>query len=329
MKVLLMRYATIAAFAVLSLCGSGPSHAQQRDYPNRPVVLVVPFAAGGAADVLMRALTPHLSRRLGQSFIVENRSGANGSIGTAYVANAAADGYTLLATSNATLGANPAVYKKLSYDAEKDFTPIAPIGVMPAALVINKEIAAANLPELLALLRAKQQNFSFGSPGVGNPSHLAGERFKRRFDVEMEHVPYRGGSEIMRDLIAGNLQMAFSPLIECLPHVRAGSICAIVGMRPVRTSHLPELPSIAELGAPDIAYVSWQAIHAPKATPPHVVKILNDAINAILREPEVRELLNRIVIEPMPMDLAEFAAFEAADRRKAIDVAAEAGVRLE
>lgn len=318
-----------AAGGLAALSRPFTASAQTRDYPTKPIMLVVPFAAGGAADVLMRALAPRLGQRLGGTVVVENRSGANGSIGTAYVANATPDGHTLIATSNATMGANPAVYAKLSYDAAKDFVPIAPVGIMPAALVINKDLPATNFAELLALLRAKKQSFSFGSPGVGNPSHLAGERFKRRLGVDMEHVPYRGGSEIMRDLIAGNLQMAFSPLIECLPHIKAGSIRAIAGMRNVRSKHLPDVPTIVEAGVPGIDYASWQGIHGPKGLPPQIVKLLNDEITAITAMPEVREMLDRIVIEPFSMTLAEFAAFDAEDRERAMTVAKEAGVKLD
>ena len=311
--------------AAAALAIGGGARAQTRDYPTRPIVLVVPFAAGGAADVLMRVLAP----RLGGTVVVENRAGANGSIGTAFVARAAPDGHTLIATSNATMGANPAVYAKLAYDAQTDFTPIAPIGIMPAALVINKDLPATNFSEFLALLRAKKQNFSFGSPGVGNPSHLAGERFKRRLGVEMEHVPYRGGSEIMRDLIGGSLQMAFSPLIECLPYIRSGAIRAIAGMRNVRSKHLPDVPTIVEAGVPGIDYASWQGIHGPKGMSAQLVRRLNDEIAAIVATPDARDMLDRIVIEPFSMNPAEFAAFDAEDRARAMVVAREAGVRLD
>lgn len=325
----LKRLTATAATLALIFCAAIAPRAQQAVWPARPIILVVPFSAGGAADVLMRSLAPRLGARLGGTIVVENRSGANGSIGTAFVANANPDGYTLLATSNATLGANPAVYSKLSYDAARDFTAVAPIGIMPAALVVNKDLGAANFAEFLALLRAQKRNFSFGSPGVGNPSHLAGERFKRRLGVEMEHVPYRGGAEIMRDLISGQIQMAFSPLIESLPHVRAGSILAVAGMRDVRAAHLPDVPTIAELGLPDISYASWQGIHGPRNMPPELVKRLNAEIAAIVSEPVMRGFLNSIVIEPLLMSPEEFAAFDAADRERAVKVAAEAGVRLD
>lgn len=329
MLIRLKRFLIVSAAATAVASGGFAQTQAPRDYPSKPILLIVPFAAGGAADVLMRALAPHLGRRLGGSVIIENKSGANGSIGTAHAANQAGDGYTLLATSNATLGANPAVYKKLAYDAEKDFSAIAPIGVMPAALVINKDLPARDFAELMTLMKSKTRNFSFGSPGVGNPSHLAGERFKRRLGVDMEHVPYRGGSEIMRDLISGNIQMAFSPLIECLPHIRAGSIRAIAGMRAVRSAHLPDLPTIVEVGVPGIDYVSWQGIHGPKNMPPGLVAFLNAEINAVVAQADVRDMLNRIVIEPFSMSPEEFRAFDAEERRKSVEVAAEANVRLD
>ena len=186
-----------------------------------------------------------------------------------------------------------------------------------------------NFSELIALMKKKERTWSFGSPGVGNPSHLAGERFKRRLGVEMEHVPYRGGAEIMKDLIAGTLQMALSPLIECLPHIKAGSIRAIAGMRSQRTKHLPDLPTIVEVGAPGLDYASWQGIHGPRGMSPDMTRYLNEQIRAVVAEPEITAMLDRIVIEPFHMSPQDFAAFDAQERAKSVAVAREANVTLE
>lgn len=312
----------------MALASVAPACAQFQ-YPTKPVMVVVPFAAGGASDVLMRFMMQRLGQALGGTFVIDNRAGANGKVGMTYLARATPDGYTLGVGATATLANNPAVYKDLPYDAGKDFAPVAMVGTNTTALIINKDLPVRNLDDLLKMMKAKQRLFSYGSAGVGNTAHLAAELFKRLAGVEMEHVPYRGGGEVVRDIIGGQIQMAFSPLLESMPYVASGAVRALGVAKAQRSPHVPDVPTITEGGVPGIEYSTWQGLVAPAGTPREIVMLLNQTIRTILAEPETREALKRIVIDPMPMTPEEFATFMESERKKWGDVARLVGVSLE
>ena len=314
----------------LCLLATGPAAAQaMRDWPARPVTLVVPFAAGGASDVLMRVVMQRLGERLGATFVIDNRAGANGKTGMGYLARATPDGYTLGVAATATMANNPAIYRDLPYDAGKDFAPIAMIGTNTTALIINRDLPARNLAEFVALMKSRTRLFSYGSAGVGNTAHLAGELFKRMAGVEMEHVPYRGGSEVVRDIMGGQVQLAFSPLLESMPYVQSGAVRALGVAKPERSPHLPEVPTITEGGVPGIEYSSWQGLVAPAGTPAPIIRLVNQSIAQILAEPETQATLKRLVIDPLVMSPEEFGAFMEAERKRWAEVARAAGVRIE
>jgi tripartite-type tricarboxylate transporter receptor subunit TctC len=315
------------ALAVLVGGASLPATAQST-YPARPVTLVVPFGAGGASDVLMRVVAQQLGRRLSTTVVVENRAGANGNIGLQYLSNAPPDGYTIGVGATASLANNPAVYKRLPYDPD-GFVAIAPVGTNTAGLVIHNALPATNLRELVALMKSKRQHFSYGSAGIGNSAHLTGELFKRMAGVEMEHVPYRGGSEIIRDLISGQIQLAFSPLLESIAHIKSGSVRVIGVGKAQRSPHLPDVPTITEGGVPGIEYATWQGLIAPKGTPASVVRLLNETVRAMLADPEMQETLRKLVVDPLVMSPEEFEAFIAAERKRWGEIAALAGAVVE
>ncbi|GAB1577736.1 Bug family tripartite tricarboxylate transporter substrate binding protein [Bordetella petrii] len=305
MKKILTRAACGAALAAYAC--TFPAAAQ--DFPRRAITLIVPHSAGGTSDILARTVASEVGKTLGQTIVVDNKGGANGSIAAKAVATAAPDGYTLLLATASTHGINPSLYKKLQYDAVKDFTPVTLLATVPNVLVVNKQVKATNVQELIAEIKAGGNAFNMASAGAGTPGHLAGEMFKQRTGLEFVHVPYKGGSPALADLIGGQVQFLFTTIPGALPHIKAGTLRALAVTSPRRSPALPELPTMAESGLPGFQAISWHGIVAPAGTPPAVVDTLNQAFSKALAAPEVRQRLMEEGAEAAAINTGEFGAF--------------------
>ena len=271
----------LALFAIASRLDA------QEVYPARPVKIVVPFAAGGGVDILTRILVQQLTERLGQSFVVENLTGAGGNIGVQAVAAAPPDGYALVMATTGTHAINPALSKKLPYDPIASFAPIAAVAQVPNLLVVSPQVSATSVKELVALARAKPGAVNFGSFGPGTSNHLSGEMFKDLGGIDIVHVPYRRAPEAITDLISGRIEMLFVNMPLGLPHVQAGKIRALAVTGAKRSPLVPELPTMIEAGVADFVVESWYGLFAPAGTPRAVVAKLHDALGAIVKRPEV------------------------------------------
>ena len=318
--------ATLACAGVL-MCGSASgAAAQEATYPSHPVRVVVPYPAGGLVDLVTRVVTDRMAQKLGQQFLVESRAGANGTIASAYVAHAEADGYTLLMITDSH-GVNPLFYKDLSYDSIKDFAPIGLIGKSPLALTVHVSVPARTVAELVTLARANPGTLTYGSIGVGSASHLAGELFKVRAGVDMVHVPYRGGAPAVNDLIAGHLQTMFLSPVSGLPQIRAGRVVALAIAARQRFPLMPDVPTMAEAGVPmEVGY--WVGMAAPAATPPAVVAKLEATLADVVADPDVIKRLTEMGIVMTPLHAKAFGDFIRADLKGWADFAAQAKLKV-
>ncbi|HYL89242.1 MAG TPA: tripartite tricarboxylate transporter substrate binding protein, partial [Burkholderiales bacterium] len=273
----------------------------QESYPSKPVRILVSFAAGGPTDQVARIVGAKLTDLLGQTFIVENKTGAGGNIGADVVAKAAPDGYTLLMATVSTHAINPGLYKNMPYDPLKDFAPVMQVGVTPCVLAVNPSLAVKNVQELIALLKANPGKYSYGSSGMGSILHLCGEQFKTAAGgLKAVHVPYRGSAPMMTDLVGGQIAFAFDALPTVLPQVQGGKIRAIGGGMAARARAMPDLPTLQEQGVPGFECYTWNAILAPAHTPAPIVAVLSDAIHKALADPVIFKRLEDAGVDPTP-----------------------------
>ncbi|MDI1263318.1 MAG: tripartite tricarboxylate transporter substrate binding protein [bacterium] len=305
------RRSLLAIGAVLLLCGG----AVAQDYPNRAVKIVVPFPAGGSNDIIARIVAQKLGERYGQPVVVENRGGAGGNIGAEAVANAEADGYTLLLTAPPPLTINAALYKTLSFDPPKAFAPVALIASVPIVLVVNNALGVRNVGELVALARAKPGTLNFGSSGIGSTNHLAGELLKTMAGIDIVHVPYRGAAPAMNDLIAGQVPFMFDNIPAVLPQVQGKVITAIAVAGAKRADALPGVPAIAETIAGFDAS-AWFGLVAPAKTPAPTLAKLRSEIKTILRTPDVQKRFGELGAEPGTVSGDAFGQFLAEETTK-------------
>ncbi|MBV8169954.1 MAG: tripartite tricarboxylate transporter substrate binding protein [Alphaproteobacteria bacterium] len=317
--------------AVLALLLAGPAAAQQ-PYPTRTVRVIVPFAAGGGADVVARAITQKLSERLGQQFFVDNRPGASGNIGTEIAARAPADGHTVIVVGpNHTT--NPALFTSLPFDPVKDFAPVSLLTAAPYILVVHPAVAATNLKDLIALARAQPGKIDYGTTGNGSAGHLAMEIIRTAARIDMVHVPYKGSPPMLADLIAGQVSLAFDNVLSSAPHIQAGRLRALATSAIRRTPFFPDTPTVAEAsGEPGLVNFDvtvWQAMLAPAGTPPEIVALLSRETQAALAAPDLTQRLAELGVEVKASDPAGLAAFIAADLAKWATVVREAGAKLD
>lgn len=264
------------------------------EYPARPVRIIVPFSAGGGTDVIARVIAERLGHQLKQRFIVENVTGAGGNVGVERVVRAAPDGYTLLLASMGVVSVNPALYKGLTFDASKDLAPISLAFETGHILVVNPSVPARSLPEFVSLVREKPGQFSFASGGIGTSTHLYGELFKLSANADIVHIPYRGNGPALTDVVAGQVQIMFDQIASAAGHVTSGGVRALAVTTDKRVPFLPDTPTVAEAGMPELAGTSWGGIMAPLGTPPEIVRQLNQSLAAVLGEPETRARLEAI-----------------------------------
>jgi len=292
--------------AGLTVMSGLPALAQE--YPARPVKIIVPFAAGGPADIYARFLAQRLEAALGQPFIVDDRPGAGSVIGTDAAAKSAPDGYTLLLMSN-THTVNESLVPSKPYALLRDFIPVAPVNYSDLVLVVHPSVAANNLAELLALAKSKPGKLNYASSGPGTPYHMAGELFKAMAGLDIVHVPYKGSSQARTDTLGGQVDMMFDAVTTMSEFAKAGKVRALATTGKVRSSVLPNVPTMSEAGVPGYEAVIWLGIMAPKGTPPEIVRRLNAEITAIVGRPEVRDDWARQGAVAMKMNPEEFGRY--------------------
>ncbi len=276
-----MRHLTFLLGILCSIAG-----AQAQDYPNKPVRIVIPYAAGGSTDILTRQISVRLSARLGQSVVVENRAGANGIIGTEVVAKSAADGYTLLMMTNGQT-ISMGLYPKLPWDIEKDFAPVVNVAAMPNVIVVHPSQPFNNLKELLDHVRAKPGSLSYSHAGVGSPQHIAGELFKLVTRADIVQIPYKGGGPAIADAVAGQVQVAVGGVPVVRQHIASGRLRALAVTSVARSPLLAEVPTVAESGYAGFDAIFWIGLLAPRGTPEAAVARINTEVNAVLKDAEI------------------------------------------
>jgi tripartite-type tricarboxylate transporter receptor subunit TctC len=300
------------------------------EYPVRPLRLVVTFPPGGSADFQARILGVKLSEQLGQQIVVDNRSGASGIVALELVAKSQADGYTLLLGPMSALAMNPALFAKLPYDSVKDFAPISLTSRVTLALAAAASLPANSVKELIALAKSSPGKLTYGSTGIGNVTHLAGEMLKSLAGIDLVHVPYKGAGPQLIDVMSGNVSVGFTSLTAAIPHVRTGRLKALVVTSKERMGAAPDIPTVAEVGMPDIEIATgWFGIMAPARTPKAVVSRLNAEIIKAIETPEVRERFLGQGLVPVTSTVDDFAALIQSDLVKWSKVVKQAGLRAQ
>jgi tripartite-type tricarboxylate transporter receptor subunit TctC len=302
-----------------------PRMARAETYPTRPVRMIVPYPAGIAPDIVTRMVAQSLSPRLGQQFIVDDRPGGASNVGTELVVRAAPDGYTLL-TVTMSNAINVSLYDNLSFDLLRDIAPIAGLVLLPLVLAVNSSVPAQTLPEFIAYAKANPGKINYASVGSGAATNVAGELFKQMAGVNLVNVPYR--SNYIPDLLSGQVQASFTPVLQVIPHIRAGKLKALAVTGAKRLDSLPGVPTVAEF-VPGYDAIVWDGLGAPARTPPDIIDKINKEVNAILSEPETRARFADLGSEPMIMTPAEFGTFVAAEAQKWGKVVKSAGIKPE
>jgi tripartite-type tricarboxylate transporter receptor subunit TctC len=315
-----------AVAVVLAFLADRPAFAD--DYPSHPIRLIVPFAAGGAADAVARIVGKRVGETLGQPIVVEDRGGGGGMIATDLVKNSDPDGYTLLLGQSGPISINPGIYAKLSYDPEKDFIPISMTTAYPYVLVVNPSLGVKTVAELVTLAKSKPGELNYGTAGVGVSNHLCTELFDSKAGIRMTHVPYRGTSLAVADLIAGQVQVVFADPVSALSQVRAGTLIALAVTSKERSPVAPEVPTIAESGYPGFDAVAWHGIMAPAGTPQPIIDKLNAAIVNALKDPQTSKLIEAQAMQIVGSSQKDFASFIKQDLLLWKDVAREARIEV-
>ena len=321
-----IRRTVLAALAALAV--AAPLAASAQDYPSRPIKLVVPFGPGTTTDIVARIYAEAMGKPLGQAIVVENKSGAGGNIGSDLVAKSAADGYTIVMGTVGTHAINPGLYRKMPYDAQKDFAPIGFAGYTPTLLVVAANSPYRTLKDLQAAA-AKSGGISFASAGNGTSGHLAGELLKARLGGEMVHVPYKEGGMALSDVMAGQAQFMFYHPAAVMPQVKAGKLRALGVSSAKRTAAAPEVPTIAEQGHGDFDLVAWFMLYAPAATPAPVLAKLRDAVAQSVNNPEVKAKLVAQGLEVPVLRPEELVAFNRAEIAKWSELVQRSGAHVD
>ncbi|MBV6305136.1 tripartite tricarboxylate transporter substrate binding protein [Candidimonas humi] len=318
---------TLAATSVLLACGTAGA-APAAQYPTHSVHVVVPFPPGGSNDVIARILTQKLTQNTGQAFVVENRGGAGGNVGSGIVAESQPDGYTLLLTASPPLTSNVALYKDIPFNPTKDFAPVALIASVPIVLVANPSTGITTLKGLIAKAKAHPGTLNFGSSGNGSTNHLAGELLKHKAGIDIIHVPYKGAAPALNDLLAGHIQIMFDNLPALLPHIRAKAINAIAVAGQHRVSVLPGVPTVSEAGVPGFDASAWFGLVAPAKTPPAVLAQLRAEVETALKAPDVKKRFEDLGAQPGTLSGEAFRKFMADETSKWVEIIKISGARV-
>jgi tripartite-type tricarboxylate transporter receptor subunit TctC len=303
--------------------------AAQDKYPDKPVHIIVPFAAGGVADMLPRIVGEKLSQKWGQPVVIENKVGASGNIGMAAGAMAPADGYTFVLAPTGNLTVNPTLFKNLPFDTAKDFTPVTLLAEVPNVLVVHPSVPAKTFQELIAYAKANPGKLNFASPGDGSGAHLAGELLKLDAGIQAVHIPYKGLAPAVNDLLGGQVQMMFAGVSTVIQHVKSGKLVALAVAGPKRLEALPGVPTVAESGYPGFDVTSWYGIVARTGTPPEIIRKVNADMVEALKRDDVRAKLAPLGLEPVGNTPEEFAAKIQSESRKWGDIVKRANIRVQ
>jgi tripartite-type tricarboxylate transporter receptor subunit TctC len=323
---MLRRRTVLSGLSCLPLTAA---RAQTADFPDKPLRFVVGFPPGGPNDLLTRLIAPGISERLGRPVIVENRAGANGEIACASVAKAPPDGSVFMLASNGSTTVAAALNKSLAYDVRSDFIAVAPVGINPMLLVVRPDLPAKDIPELLALARAKPGKLNGASAGAGGATHLGLELFKALGKLDIVHVPYKGGGPAMADLMASMVDLYFGGLSTALPHVKSGKLRALGQTGSVRSAAAPDIPTIAESGLPSYECAISYGVFLPVGAPAALAAKLHQAVDSTIRSPEVAKKFVDLGADPQFGTPTEFAAYVEADLAKWTKLAREANLRIE
>ena len=319
-----LRFVSVVGAGLLAIAPAFP-----QAYPVKPIRLVVAAPAASATDIRARWLAPKLGVALGQPIVIDNRPGAGGSIGTELAAKSAADGYTLLLVHQGTLTLNPHIYPRLGYDPFRSFAPVTRLGMSPLVLAVHPGVPANSVADLIQLAKQKPGQINFGSPGTGSPPHLAAELFKRLVQIQVTHVPYKGGAPALIDLMGGRVAYTFDSAVVQMPAARAGKTRALAVTSPKRVPGLPDLRTVAESGLPGYEFRAWQGIAAPAGTPPAIVARLNADIVKIMSTPEARDWFAELGGEPTTDTPQEFAAFIRSEHARWGPIIRDAGIKVD
>lgn len=315
---------------LLFVCAAGAvaafaAPASAETWPSRPVLVVSPFSAGNASDIVARLVLDQVSQHLGQPFVIENRPGAGGVLGVASVARADADGYTLLLGSS-SISASVILHSSLPYDPLRDLTTVVMFGAQPSVLVTSPAKGYKTVADLVAAAKAKPGVLNFASAGIGSASHIAGEKLRLAAGISVQHVPYRGPSEAFADVLGGRIDYYFLPISPALPLIAQGKVVPLAVSTPQRLALLPDVPSIVEAGYPQATYLFWSGMTAPAKTPREIIMKLHDEVQMALDNPAIAEKLRNLGVQPMPMAPDEFQKFFADDVTATIKLGAAAKI---
>lgn len=326
-----MKRRHLIAAAAAPIVGSLPGFAWAQDaYPSKPVRLIVPFPPGGPTDIMGRTAAKAMGDKLGQQFVVDNRAGAGGNIGTDAVAKAQPDGYTIGLAAISSLAISPHIYSKLPFNVEKDLAPISLVGTTPCALVINPAAPFSDLKGMIAYAKANPGKLSYATSGIGTSNHLAAEYLQSTAGIQLTHVPYKGSSQIMPDLLSGVVQMSMeSSLVTTLQHVKSGKLKAVAVTSPQRSKALPEVPTIAESGYPGFAVETWFGLVAPAATPPAIIARLSEAWAAGAKTAEAQKQFENISANLRVTSPQEFGQFIRAEDKRWGDLVRTLGIKAD
>jgi tripartite-type tricarboxylate transporter receptor subunit TctC len=322
-----LRDAAAATAIILALVVAQDVHAQT--YPTRPVTIIVPTTAGGGTDIISRLIGEQLSKQLGQPFVVENRPGAGLVVGTVAAAKAAPDGYTLLAGLNGSMAVNPSLFSKLAYDPVRDFTPVAMLADYPFLVVVNNDLPAKSIKELIELAKSKPGQINYASAGNGTGQHLSTELFKMMTGTNLTHVAYRGAQPAYLDVISGRVPVFFDNMSGAMSLVKGGKVRALAITSGQRSALMPEVPTVAESGVPGFEYHTWFGLWAPKGTPKPIVERLHAEVRKALDDPKVRERVAATAGVPSKMPLADIEPFLKAELTKWAEVVRRAGIKVD
>jgi tripartite-type tricarboxylate transporter receptor subunit TctC len=305
-----------------------PSWAQAQAYPQKPVKVVVAFTAGGTTDILARTVTQQLSEKLKQPFVIDNKPGAGGNLGTELVVRSAPDGYTLIVNSVGPIAVNPTLYGKLPYNPLTDLMPIVQIADVPNVLVIHPSVPANTMEELVAYAKANPGKLNYGSTGIGTSSHLSSFMLSKRVGFEATHIPYKG-ADALKDLLAGRIQFMFATIPSVMPHITAGKLKPIAVSSLKRSRSMPEVPTVVEKGFPQFEAGSWFGFFAPKGTPDAVISMVNKAVNEILQVPAIEQQMIAQGADPAGGTPAQFGQFVQREHDKWRVIVRDSGAKAE
>ena len=299
-----------------------------QNFPDRPLRLIVPFPPGGSTDLLARLVAPKLTDAWQQPIIIDNRPGAAGNIGVDIAAKAPADGYTMVVTSMSN-AISMSYYRKPPYDLTRDLHGVSLFSTQPNALIAALNLPAKTMQELIAVAKAKPGQLTYASAGTGSTQHLMGELLKQLAKIDLIHVPYKGTGPALNDLMGGQISLLFGPLISAIPSIKAGKVRGLAVTSPQRAPAAPDLPTMSESGVPDYDVVSWYGVHAPIKSPRAVIERVNREINRILNEPDVRDRLVSLGMDPMPITADQFQALSKSEVARWAKLIKESGIRQE